>query len=345
MKNRMKRFLMILAAAVTMFSAAAGEDPQAEEIAFGESGAVTEKDGWYFDEKGFLTGDNPGEAYLLEDEENGKWQYATGDLSIHITKFTEKTDKKKTLLYCVAEVYASERSPLFAIMTPEPETSPRPDGYHLVYPENLVKDFPVMLAVSDDYYGYRQFSRDSKGSTWPTGIIIRNGKILYTKTRDSSKKRSFPNLDTLAVYADGSMKTRICDELTAEEYLEEGAVQVFSFGPWLLRDGEANEEVMNPSDKKGVMAQPNPRAAIGMAEPFHYIVIVVGVPSDKYTGVKGSWLIEKLQEYGCTEALNLDGGGTACMLFNGKTIIQGKWDKQKRVLGSMIAFGKLESFE
>ena len=35
----------------------------------------TEKDGWHFDEKGFLTGeDNPGEEYILEDEDKGVWQ-------------------------------------------------------------------------------------------------------------------------------------------------------------------------------------------------------------------------------------------------------------------------------
>jgi exopolysaccharide biosynthesis protein len=162
-------------------------------------------------------------------------------------------------------------------------------------------------------------------------------------TRDSSKKRNFPPMDTLAVYRDGSMKVRICDELTAEQYLEDGAVQVFSFGPWLIRDGKANEDVLHPK-KNDIMKNNNPRAVMGMVEPFHYILMVVGVPNEnKYAGVSGEWLIGKLLEYGCTEALNLDGGGTACMVFNGKTIIQGRWSKEKRVLGSMIAFGLPEA--
>ena len=81
-----------------------------------------------------------------------------------------------------------------------------------------------------------------------------------------------------------------------------------------------------------------------MVEPYHYIFIVVGVPDgNKYTGVRGNWLIAKMQECGCTEALNLDGGGTACMVFNGKTIIQGRFRDEKRPLGSMIAFGQLEA--
>ena len=341
MISRIKRIFAILLAAGCLFSAAAGEDFLVEEIDSDAMDSVTERDGWHFSAKGFLVGENPGDAWLLEDEENGVWEYSTADLSIRIARIQEHPDEKTTREYCVAEVYATERSPLFAIMTPEPETSPRPDGYHLVYPEVLVKDQPVMLAMSDDYYGYRQYSRDLKGSTWPVGIILRNGKILYTKTRNSAKKRPFPPLDTLAVYPDGSMKTYICDELTAEEYLEQGALQVFSFGPWLIRDGEINEQEAGPDAV--YLNHGEPRAAIGMVEPYHYILLVVGVPADHYIGANGEWLISKMREYGCMEALNLDGGGTASMVFNGKVIIQGRWKKERRPLGSMIAFGPLEA--
>ena len=83
----------------------------------GLSGAEgTEKDGWHFDEKGFLTGDdNPGEEYILEDEKQGVWQYASKDLSIKVTRFQEKTKKKKQQIYCVADIWCSEESPLGVI--------------------------------------------------------------------------------------------------------------------------------------------------------------------------------------------------------------------------------------
>ena len=49
---------------------------------------------------------------------------------------------------------------------------------------------------------------------------------------------------------------------------------------------------------------------------------------------------EKLQEYGCTEALNLDGGDTVALAFNNKVILHGNMEsKNLRNLGSMIAFG------
>ena len=228
----------------------------------------------------------------------------------------------------------------------------RPAGYGngegMKFPETLVKEQPVMLAMSDDYYGWRQFTVDrdkgkAKGATWPTGVIIRNGEILYDKPRDSSKKREWPPTDTLAVYSDGSMKTFVSDELRAEEYIAQGAVQVFAFGPWLLRDGEPNPKAMSPDyEHNHMQSDVNPRAVIGMIEPYHYILMVVGLPKDngKYLGATGDWLIAKLQELGCTEALNLDGGATACMVFNGKEIIQGR--PGKRRLSSMIALVKLD---
>ena len=336
-----KRIRAILLAAALLFSAAAAEGPETEETDLGNAAAVTEKDGYHFDAKGFLTGENSGEAYLLEDEENGNWQYSTADLSIRVTRFREQPDAF-IREYCVAEVYASEQSPLFTIMTPA--TKRRAPGYSLVYAEKLVADNPVALAVSDDYYGYRHQRILNHGAKWPVGIIVRNGELLYKKTRNSAKKRPFPPMDTLAVYGDGSMKARICDELPGEQYVEDGATQVFSFGPWLIRDGEINEKEASP--EAVYLNYSEPRCAAGMVEPYHYIFVVVGVPNDKqYIGVKGDWLIAKMQEYGCTEALNLDGGGTACMVFNGKVIIQGRFRKERRPLGSMIAFGPLAQEE
>lgn len=353
MRNGLKRILGCLLAAGTVFSAAGAEELQTEVtdvVISGEEAAVTEKDGYHFSEKGFLVGENPSETYLTEDEENGYWAYSDANLSIRITRYTDELKNNKKRVYCVADVWASEASPLFAIMSPA--GGERPAGYGnsegMKKPEKLVAENPAMLAVSDDYYGWRQFTVDrdkgkAKGASWPTGVIIRNGEILYDKPRDSTKKKEWPPTDTLAVYQDGSMKTFVSDELRAEEYIAQGATQVFAFGPWLIRNGEANPTAMGKKATYSHMrSDVNPRTVIGMIEPYHYILMVVGIPKDngKYLGADGEWLINKLLELGCTEALNLDGGATSYMLFNGKTIIHGR--PASRTLSSMIAFGKIE---
>ena len=39
-----------------------------------------------------------------------------------------------------------------------------------------------------------------------------------------------------------------------------------------------------------------------------------------------------MKDLGCTEALYLDGGGSSCMLVNGKETIKGSDGKQRKVL-------------
>ena len=272
------------------------------------------------------------EPTILEDPEGGRWEYHSESLNIVIEKFTEKVksgSKKKTREYCVADIQASPESPLYPVMT-DP-TSKRPAGYKMVSPELLQEKAHPMFAMSDDMYGIRLQQYDYKG------IVIRNGEIIATKTRNSAKKRAWPNLDAMALLPDGSMKTFVCDAHTAEEYLEMGAEQVFSFGPWLISDGEINPEVLNPK----YYPYNEPRVAIGMVEPYHYIAVVVrGRPKGSYAGVHLDWLAQLLLDRGCVEALNLDGGQTATMIFNGKIIETG--DKGLRSQGSMICFGRIE---
>lgn len=314
-----------------------------------EPAAGTAKDGWHFDDRGFLTGENPGDEYLLEDEKEGLWQYASKDLAITVTRTREKAKKgsKKIREYCVAEIWCSPDSPMGAIMT-EPYArygSNLVSGKRQDDPEKLMAGHPSILAVSDDMYGLRIMEISKKKTKYDFhGVVIRNGEVKATKTRKSpgegkKDKRPWPNLDTLAVYRDGSMKTFVCDAMTAEEYLADGALHVFAFGPWLISGGEMNPALKN---EKYYPAS-EPRVAVGMIEPYHYIIIAAsGRPKSAYTGVKLLWLAEKMQEYGCTEALNLDGGATVVMAFNNKIILQGD-NNGKRNIGSLIAFGLRET--
>ncbi len=283
------------------------------------------------------------EISLTEDPEGGRWEYSREGLKVTVTRYEETvTYKKKNYKreYCVAEIQASPECPLTPVMTEA--SKKKVAGYKLVSPEILDDKYLPMFAVTDDLYGIRLQKYTYKG------VVIRNGEVLATKTRSSAKKRAWPNLDTMAVFADGSMKTYVCDAYTAEEYLAMGASQVYSFGPWLISEGEINPEVL---DEK-YYPYNEPRVAMGMIEPWHYIIVIVrGRPDDGtsglyYAGVHLDWLAEKMKELGCREALNLDGGGTAAMLFNGEVIMSGAVKKSKgeiiphlRSVGSLITFG------
>ena len=307
--------------------------------------AVVTDDGYQLDAEGFLTGENPGPEYILEDEKNGVWQYASKDLSIVIHRYREKFEKnkKRTREYCVAEIRTREEKPLYNIGTEAAGKYVHP-GIRQDHPEKLMEDHPSVFAMSDDMYGLRIMPTGKNKTKYDYhGVIIRDGEIYATKTRKGpaeGKKdtRPWPNLDTMALYEDGSMKTFVSDELKAEEYLDQGAIDVFAFGPRLITDGEINPAVLNPK----YYPYNEPRLAFGMVEPRHYIAIgVAGRPEKTYAGVHLDWLAEKMKEYGCREALNLDGGATVIMAFMNKAILRGDMSSPRNI-GSMIAFGLRE---
>ena len=103
-------------------------------------------------------------------------------------------------------------------------------------------------------------------------------------------------------------------ELTAQEYLDLGATDVYSFGPYLIKDG-----ALNPRSDKWNTSM-NPRCAIGMIEPGHYAVIVAEGRMSISQGITMTHLATLMRNLGCEVAFNMDGGQTAVMLFFGKQL-------------------------
>ena len=59
--------------------------------------------------------------------------------------------------------------------------------------------------------------------------------------------------------------------------------------------------------------------------------------SGRSKGVYLNWLAENMREHGVKEGINLDGGGTACLMFLGKKINHSA--NSTRSVGSMSGFG------
>ena len=64
----------------------------------------------------------------------------------------------------------------------------------------------------------------------------------------------------------------------------------------------------------------NPRTAIGKLAENHYVFVVSDGRTNKSTGLTLYELANFMKELGCTEAYNLDGGGSSTMYFNGNVI-------------------------
>ena len=271
-------------------------------------------------EEGFLADASAGEEFIYQDEENGLWIYLNAGISIEIRRCSSQ---KPRVVWYEADIHCSPESPLTSYVNGN-----RTPGTDMIPPVAFARQNRIVLGISDDHFGYR-INTDDKGI--PAGIIIREGKIIWEKTRN---KESLPNLDILAVFEDGSMKTFGPMEHTAQEYLDMGVKSTYAFGPALIKNGELSEYMT----RKEFYSFNEPRMALGMIAPYHYAVIMVeGRMEDRSVGVHMNWVAERMLQMGVTEALNLDGGGTAILIFMGKRI--NKTSQGIRNLGSMTGFG------
>ena len=274
-------------------------------------------------EEGFLADAAEGEEFIFADADAGKWVYASASLYIEITRYT---DQWTPLVWYEADIHCSPESPLVSYTQPNGK---RPAGTKLIDPLLFARQNRIVLALSDDHYGHR-INEKVDGSA---GIIIREGQVIAT---DDKTPFSVCSLDVLAVFGDGNMKTFSRKSHTAQEYLDMGVVSTYSFGPILVQDGALSEAVLK--DKNHYH---EPRIALGMIEPYHYFVLCVEGRQERSKGAEIRWLAERMLERGVQEALNLDGGGTAILVFMGERVNR-RGNYSTRVVGSMTGFGVSE---
>jgi peptidoglycan hydrolase-like protein with peptidoglycan-binding domain len=278
---------------------------------------------------GFLAEDAAPGEFIYADSADGHWIYLSATLSVEIRRYT---DPQVPLVWFETEVRCAGESMLRAYLTPG-----KHPGTGYASPVALAKDNKVVLGLTDDFFGYRLRNDITQG------IIIRNGAILSDKTYKANRK-SYPCLETLAVFSDGSMKAGLSDAYTAREYLDMGATNVFAFGPVLVTDGKPGAHVL----EKDYYAYREPRCALGMIAPGHYLILTVNGRSGSSEGTYLTWLSEKMLALGVTEALNLDGGGTVALMFMGERVNKGgtadtAGNTNIRKVTSIIGFGNSDS--
>ena len=163
---------------------------------------------------------------------------------------------------------------------------------------NMADEAGAVLAINGDYYGFRD-----------DGYVLRNG-VLYRETAASGT-------DALVIYGDGTMAAASQDTTTAQQLKDAGAWQVLSFGPVLVSDGEL---AVSAGDEVDQAMGSNPRTAIGMVSPLHYVVVVSDGRTGDDDGLSLYQLAQVLVDNGATFAYNLDGGGSTTLYFQGEVL-------------------------
>ena len=278
--------------------------------------------------KGFL---DEGE-YIYSAEDEGLWIYVSQTSKVIIQR---KYDATQPLTWFEADLYGDlDAGEMLRTVQNDPEKM----GKVRVDATETAKKHNVVFAMNTDYYTYRVAVNNNRH----TGVVIRDGRILYDDpyTEKQVTNSMFPNLDMLAFMPDGSLKVYHSWEKTAQEFIDEGVQTVYSFGPYLLLDGKVSERAYANNENK------NPRCAIGMVEPGHYVAIMCEGRLKRSAGVTISYLAKMMRAKGCQVAFNMDGGQTAVMVFMGKQLNQiGAYDGGKtnsRPTSEVLGFGTSE---
>ena len=158
----------------------------------------------------------------------------------------------------------------------------------------------AILAVNGDYYGANS-----------SGYVIRNGVVYRDSVREDASNGD------LAIYKDGSFKIIYEDQVSADQLVQDGVVNLLAFGPSLVENGEIS---VDTNTEVGQAMSSNPRTAIGIIDENYYIIIVSdGRPSES-KGLSLYQVAEVMKSYGVKTAYNLDGGGSSTLYFNGQII-------------------------
>ena len=158
----------------------------------------------------------------------------------------------------------------------------------------------AILAVNGDYYGANS-----------SGYVIRNGVVYRDSVREDASNGD------LAIYKDGSFKIIYEDQVSANQLVEDGVVNLLAFGPSLVENGEIT---VDTNTEVGQAMASNPRTAIGIIDENHYIIVVSDGRTSESKGLSLYQMAEVMKSYGVKTAYNLDGGGSSTLYFNGQVI-------------------------
>ena len=249
----------------------------------------------------------PDEEEVTVQPDNGYWLYRSPSLFVEVNRYF---DEDNIITYFVAEVRMKEsESERTGFGRPD-----KPGKSKMLY--DIARNYQAVIAVNGDFLDY--VSSDDKG------IIIRNGEVYVERDE----------VDTLAFYPDGTMRIVRKGEATADDLLADGVKNSFSFGPALINDG-----VIEPDLEDMHLASKKPRTAVGMIEPYHYLLVVVDGRQSKYSkGMTYPELADLFASYDCEVAYNLDGGKSATMCFMGEHISKydGSLTGQRRVPDALM---------
>jgi exopolysaccharide biosynthesis protein len=169
----------------------------------------------------------------------------------------------------------------------------------------IAKENGAIAAINGG--GFTDKSADGKlwagTGAYPTGIVISKGQTIYSDIGNNNAQFSVMALDKTGRLLVGNH--------SVNDLKKEGVVEAISFGPPLILNGKVQRNL-----EPGV----NPRTAIGQKQDGTIIMVAI----DGRQGLKVGATLEEIQqimvEHGAWNAVNLDGGSSTTMYYDGDII-------------------------
>ena len=178
------------------------------------------------------------------------------------------------------------------------------DGSKGLQLKDIAKRDDAIAAINGG--GFEDSGGVGNGGT-PVGLVISEGKLKHT-----GRDRNYD----ITVGFDQNNIMVLGKNMSADDTKAKGIRDAITFGPALIVNGE-------PAGIKGESSGLNPRTAIGQRKDGAVLMLVIDGRQASSLGATYSDLISIMVEYGAVNAINMDGGSSSLMYYQGEYLNSG----------------------
>lgn len=177
---------------------------------------------------------------------------------------------------------------------------------------------PRMLATHTIVYTRDWGEISPQSPKYGSQLVVSNGKLVkFTQSSCRIPEDGFvivgptKKLESIANAKNFKLDIRINPEWKDVNHIVSG-------GPYLVRGGEVFVDMT--AQKLASIGGRNPRTAIGYTKDNHLIMLTADGREGSSIGLTLMELAYLMKEFGCVNAMNLDGGGSTVMYVNGQVV-------------------------
>lgn len=302
----------------------------------------------------------PNQEYVDAGWVNVRDEYGELPSHINVYRSPEKLENKSVVAYiAVADMSAAKWDVWSVKADNNYKTS---DSYKT--PSQVYEDTEASIIINGGYFHY-------SGGNYTSSLAVSDGKVMayninyasedwvtiYNPTRAAFLQKADGKFDACWTYWTGSVHYTY--QIPADNSYDEAPQPVPSAtfpgkgvkfaaqtaiggGPVLINSGEVvntwSEEMFEVGGVNPTLD--NPRTALGTTADSRLIFFVCEGRNmtEGVAGLTTADVAEVLLDLGCVEAINLDGGGSTCMLVNGKETIKVSDGSQRSVASTVMMF-------